>query len=419
MRAGRRVRGRSCSLWSSYGPFPSCRMDLPRFISGIGSRRRCTFWLLALSAATASALTGGCQRNAGPAVAGAVWQTEPADLDPNGDADGDALDDTLEDRLAERFAPIVFHGDRETAFPVSVETWLRHSSLGLAVNGRWVRRVVGGPLTQPQLVNQRTSVGEVALASTGARSRGKRESFVLEPIEAVNRPGPLDSTDWVTYVHSYRNGHDGVTLQDRRGVCTERRQRAWGRPRTWRRLGGNCRAPRCAVPAGADDLPRSFRHRRRHHEHEVGGQPSAGVVGRGQPLELSRRHSFGIDALVSARDVDRRSGHTLGRGATGRQRRPPKCRREVAPAQPAAIHPVFRPVGAARAIVFITTGYWGPAFNETGATCADGSSAYRPYLWRRADSQRCSPIRINAWCDGADPTYLDLRAECFALSDVP
>ena len=59
------------------------------------------------------------------------------------------------------------------------------------------------------------------------------------------------------------------------------------------------------------------------------------------------------------------------------------------------------------------------AFNETGATCADGSSAYRPYLWRRADRQRCSPIRINAWCDGADPTYLDLRAECFALSDVP
>ena len=69
--------------------------------------------------------------------------------------------------------------------------------------------------------------------------------------------------------------------------------------------------------------------------------------------------------------------------------------------------------------LFITSGYWGPAFNETGATCADGSSAYRPYLWRRADSQRCSPIRINAWCDGADPTYLDLRAECFALSDVP
>ena len=162
-------------------------MDLPRFISGIGTCRRCAFWLLALSAAAAFVLTGGCRRNT---AASLVWQAEPADLAPNSDADGDALDDTLEDRLAERFAPVVFHGDRETAFPVSVETWLRHSSLGLVVNGRWVRRVVGGPLTQPQLVNQRTSVGEVTLASSGARSRGKRESFVLEPTEAVNRPGP-------------------------------------------------------------------------------------------------------------------------------------------------------------------------------------------------------------------------------------
>ena len=83
----------------------------------------------------------GCRRNT---AASLVWQAEPADLAPNSDADGDALDDTLEDRLAERFAPVVFHGDRETAFPVSVETWLRHSSLGLVVNGRWVRRVVGG-----------------------------------------------------------------------------------------------------------------------------------------------------------------------------------------------------------------------------------------------------------------------------------
>ena len=39
-------------------------------------------------------------------------------------------------------------------------------------------------------MNQRTSVGEVTLASSGARSRGKRESFVLEPTEAATGQDP-------------------------------------------------------------------------------------------------------------------------------------------------------------------------------------------------------------------------------------
>src|SRR3954469_12174950 len=40
------------------------------------------------------------------------------------DLDGDDLEDALEDDLAERFAPIVFHGERESTFPTNVDRWL-------------------------------------------------------------------------------------------------------------------------------------------------------------------------------------------------------------------------------------------------------------------------------------------------------
>src|SRR4051794_25746050 len=41
-----------------------------------------------------------------------------------GDADEDGLNDAQEDFLAERFAPIVFHGERETTYPTNVDVWL-------------------------------------------------------------------------------------------------------------------------------------------------------------------------------------------------------------------------------------------------------------------------------------------------------
>src|SRR5262249_4823759 len=72
-----------------------------------------------------------------------------------------------------------------------------------------------------------------------------------------------------------------------------------------------------------------------------------------------------------------------------------------------------------RGRLFLTSGYWGPAFNETGATCEDGSLAYRSYLRPRAERADCGRIRINAWCDGVDPAKLDTRRECYASADLP
>jgi hypothetical protein len=72
-----------------------------------------------------------------------------------------------------------------------------------------------------------------------------------------------------------------------------------------------------------------------------------------------------------------------------------------------------------RARFFITSGYWGPAFNETDADCDNGVQAYRSYVWPPAERTTCGRIYLKAWCDGADPTRLYLRAECYAASDTP
>src|SRR5262245_18609056 len=45
------------------------------------------------------------------------------------DLDADGVDDAVEDALAERFAPIVFHGERETTFPTNVDKWLTLTDL--------------------------------------------------------------------------------------------------------------------------------------------------------------------------------------------------------------------------------------------------------------------------------------------------
>ena len=67
---------------------------------------------------------------------------------------------------------------------------------------------------------------------------------------------------------------------------------------------------------------------------------------------------------------------------------------------------------------FLTSGYWGPAFNETGALCEDGRAAYRASLGcgARAD---CSRIFHTAWCAGMDGGLLALDNECYAVRSSP
>ena len=73
--------------------------------------------------------------------------------------------------------------------------------------------------------------------------------------------------------------------------------------------------------------------------------------------------------------------------------------------------------------LFITSGYWGPAFNETGALCFDGTPAYLPSFRYKAETAACGRIFMKAWCDGMTDRMagapLSVSAECYSLVDLP
>src|SRR6185503_17891833 len=79
----------------------------------------------------------GCADGAGSPLTASNGQHQsdprravPVSLDTT-DEDGDGLGDATEDALAEKFAPIIYHGENETAFPVSVDWWLARTHLSL------------------------------------------------------------------------------------------------------------------------------------------------------------------------------------------------------------------------------------------------------------------------------------------------
>ncbi len=188
----------------------------------------------------------------GPATASVSQAFEDHDLD--------GLDDRQEDRLAERFAPIVYHGERETSFPVSVDWWLERTHLGTIDTTSWLsrtRRVVTGPLRQDQLLGHVALMGGVPISSSGTRSRGKRVSYFLEDVSKAARRRTVRPGEWITYVHSYPNDAGGVTLQVLAGVCVERRAICGPGLRSRRRLGSYYSSIGLEWAPGANGVSRS------------------------------------------------------------------------------------------------------------------------------------------------------------------
>jgi hypothetical protein len=335
------------------------------------------------------------------------------------DNDSDGLDDRVEDRLAERFAPVVHHGERETSFPVSVEWWLERTHLSTIDTTRWrsrTRRIVTGPLRQEQLLNQVARFNEVTVSSSGSRSRDKRVSFYLEDVSDAARPGTIRPGDWVTYVHSYPNESGGVTLQYWRAY-------AWndvafagldvGHGGDWEAVAVHLDAS--LQPArttyldhtGIVDWGPAVRWEKTHPLvwSEEGGHSSY------PNSSHTRSTRFIRHATWTGGTATRWDGALLGVSGglvnVGEKLRP----------RNGQVFLQYSGLWGGRGRLFLTSGYWGPAFNETGALCADGEPAYEPYA-RRAGSRRCGRIFLKAWCDGMD-RRLNRTLECSAANDVP
>jgi hypothetical protein len=335
-----------------------------------------------------------------------------------GDLDGDGLDDALEDALAERFAPIVFHGERETTFPTNVDRWLALTDLYFVHDDGTPQLVAARPLTQAQLLGHTATVRGMTASSDGSRSLGKRTSFILGSVEQAADAGALQPSDWVTYVHSYPNALGGVTLQywrayvrndasilgidlshggdweaiavhldrqqqparvtylDHAGIVDVTGAMKWedSHPLVWSEEGGHSSHP-------DDTHSRSRRWFRQ--ETRTGGT-------------VTNWDSFRVGDSGGLRNV-------------GEKKRPRNGQAFIQ----------YSGLWGSKGRLFLTSGYWGPAFNETDGLCENGRPAYGSYLARLADQAECGRVYLKAWCDGADSTSLSVRHECYAASDVP
>jgi hypothetical protein len=340
---------------------------------------------------------------------------------PSRDADLDGLDDELEDQLAERFAPIVYHGARESSFPVSVDWWLAHTHLAIVDGSSWsteTRRIVTGPLAQAQLLGRVAVLGDTAVSSSGSRSRGKQKSFFLENVPRSSLPSAIQPTDWVTYVHSYPNELGGVTLQYWRAYARDDARLMGvelGHGGDWE-----------AIAVHLDDHLQPVRTTYLGHTGILDGGSAVRWEGT-HPIVWSeegghasapdarnmRSSQFIRQATWKGGVVSRWDGAVLGRSGglvnLGEKSHPRNDQLFVQ----------YSGLWGAPGRLFMTSGYWGPAFNETAAECADGRPAYQPYLRRAAESVRCGAVFLKAWCDGMKNGPLDRAIECHATADVP
>ena len=135
-----------------------------------------------------------------------------------GDADGDGIGDVCEQVLAERYAPVVYHSSDETNYPTNVDWFLPRTSLRFyddSCTPDYYRTFVAAP-SQANLLGHSvaTSCGSTStVSSDGTRSRHKHRTFFLGDVPDLYRIGSLDSRDWTTYYHAYPNAFHGVTVQ--------------------------------------------------------------------------------------------------------------------------------------------------------------------------------------------------------------
>ena len=118
--------------------------------------------------------------------------------------------------LAEKYAPVIYHAAGELNLPANVDWFLARTSLWFydrACNLK--ERIAEGP-SQNFLVAQThgPSCGAAdTVSSAGTRSREKHRTFFLADVAPEDRRGCPDPQQWTTYYHAYANDRGGTTLQ--------------------------------------------------------------------------------------------------------------------------------------------------------------------------------------------------------------
>jgi hypothetical protein len=311
------------------------------------------------------------------------------------DSDEDGIDDLLEDALAERFAPIVHHQRSETNYPVNVEWLLARTNLreydGRVAGGREMANPIGS---------------QAALPSNGVRSVCKESGYFLADVDKASRAGLRDDPrGWTTYVHAYGNADGGVTIQywrlyaydETRVLWTD-----WGHGGDWEGI---------AV------------HLDRTHQPETVGLLGHTGIERLAARDITWEGTHPLIWSESGGHATRKAGARSAKDVTRQDTWTPAGGRLVNVGEKS--HPrngqvfvQYAGLWGAPHRWFVTSGYWGPAFNETGAVCDNGRAPYRIGLGCGAESA-CPRIVHTAWCDRMDGGRLNLARECSAASSAP
>lgn len=329
------------------------------------------------------------------------------------DRDRNGIADDLELRLANEFAPIVFYDPDEPNLPASVESFLSETDLWFFSEYCKPQQVSISKLAGLEILKAaRPSCrvpGELIYASR-TRSVDKKSTFYLRNVGESARRGGDSSAAWTTYVHAYRNDIGGVTLQYWRFYAYNSSY-LMGFPIDFGTHGGDWEAIhvvlQSAPPGGFKPVQiRLLGHR------DIISRPWSDVIAEGEhPIILCEKGSH-TSTIMTKRDLSRRSYWIEHRSWTGGTVRWPNgSSSEGGPivmvgqkTSPATGGEWLRYSGlwgtreSSGPYKYYRSGYWGPAFNETGLR-RDGFVA--------------------AWCEGIAHASLVVDKECYADHVVP
>lgn len=335
------------------------------------------------------------------------------------DLDEDGISDACEQALAEKFAPIVVHSSDESNYPTSVDLFLQKTRL-FFYNGttRPLHNKVIDKPSQASLLGNKVGIAgppPIQISSDGTWSVGKTTTFYLEDVAEEFRYGSTDSSEWTTYFHAYKNDLKGITIQYWRFYAYNDAFNNHGGD--WEGihviLAENLRPIKVALLGHVAVEYKSFADMQKEGEHilvysEGGGHSSRSrgdrivarncgggliselncTVNLNKPETFTRQETWTNGLVIW---FDKKKGHTGRLLNVGEKVKPINGQLFLqysglwgSPSEAFGL-PTY----------YAFSGYWGPAFNETGI---------------RADKF------ITAWCDGMKNP---LPGECFPTLSVP
>ena len=149
---------------------------------------------------------------------GGTQSISPTSVARDGDEDEDGLLDVREDALMASFAPVLQFATGEAYLPTNVDSMLSLTTLWLYDDDCWpdLHEAIG-TVDQNRIssfTHGTTCDSGQDITSGGTRSRKKQHTYYLKDLpDESDRHGLSDPARWATYVHSYRNDIRGITIQ--------------------------------------------------------------------------------------------------------------------------------------------------------------------------------------------------------------